>query len=139
VDDGRKDLSFNPEDLKQLEATVNALEKQKEKSIEPAGIDLIAKASTQWPVDKRLPALDLLRLLFSYSIPVTYLTLQQSILQPLADSGVFASTSPANNTMMAIPALSNLFKTEEGRAVANDEFDKLREFVYPFVTSITGT
>jgi phospholipase A-2-activating protein len=53
----------------------------------------------------------------------------------LADSGVFANTSPANNTMMAVRALSNLFKTEEGRAVANDEFDRLHEYVTPFLTS----
>jgi phospholipase A-2-activating protein len=135
VDEGRKDVSFNPGDIEQLEATINALEKSNEKDIEPAGIDLIVKAATQWPADKRLPALDFLRLLFAYSVPVTYLTLQQSILQLLADSDVFSSTSVANNTMMAIRSLGNLFKTEEGRAVANDEFDRLHEFVNPFITS----
>jgi phospholipase A-2-activating protein len=135
VNEGHKDLSFNPSDIDELEATIDALAKGKEKKIEPAGIDLIVKAATQWPADKRLPALDFLRLLFAYSIPVTYLTLQESILQLLADSGVFANTSPANNTMMAVRALSNLFKTEEGRAVANDEFDRLHEYVTPFLTS----
>lgn len=135
VDDGRKDLSFNPADVKQLEATIAALEKGNEKGIEPAGIDLITRAATQWPPEFRLPALDFLRLLFAFSVPVTYLTLQQSILQLLAGSGVFSSTSVVNNTMMAVRSLGNLFKTEEGRAVANDEFDRLHEFVSPFITS----
>jgi phospholipase A-2-activating protein len=30
-----------------------------------------------------------------------------------------------------------MFKTEEGRAVANDEFDRLHQFVSPFITSTT--
>lgn len=137
IDEGHKELSLNPSDIEELEATIQALEKGRENDIEPAGIDLIVKAATQWPADKRLPALDLLRLLFAYSIPVTYLTLQQSILQLLADSGVFEQTSPPNNTMMAIRSFSNMFKTEEGRAVANDEFDRLHEFVSPFITSTT--
>jgi phospholipase A-2-activating protein len=135
IDEGRKDLSLNPTDIKQLEATVAALEKANEKGIEPAGIDLIVKAATQWPPDKRLPALDLLRLLFAFSVPVTYLHLQQPILQLLADSGVFDIASPTNNTMMAVRSLSNLFKTEEGRTVANDEFDRLHAFIAPFITS----
>ncbi|KAF2743367.1 phospholipase A-2-activating protein [Sporormia fimetaria CBS 119925] len=135
VDEGHKDLSFNPEDIRQLQATVTAIEKGDEKNIDAEGVDLIVKAATEWPADKRLPALDLLRLLFTFSVPVTYLTLQQSILQLLADSGVFENTSPTNNTMMAIRSLGNLFNTEEGRAVATDEFDKLHKFVSPFLTS----
>jgi phospholipase A-2-activating protein len=137
IDEGHKELSLNPSDIEQLEVTIQALEKGSEKDIDATGIDLIIRAATQWPVDKRLPALDLLRLLFAHSIPVTYLTLQQSILQLLADSGVFEKTSPPNNTMMAIRSFSNMFKTEEGRAVANDEFDRLHEFVSPFITSTT--
>lgn len=135
VDEGRKDLSFNPSDIELLASTVDALEKGQEKAIQPAGIDLITKAATQWPVELRLPALDLLRLLFAYSVPVTYLTLQQSILKLLVDSGVFANTSPANNTMMATRALGNLFNSEEGRAIAKDEFDQLHGFIDPFLTS----
>jgi phospholipase A-2-activating protein len=137
IDEGHKELSLNPADIDVLGATVEALEKGREKDIDPAGIDIIVKAATQWPADKRLPALDLLRLLFAHSVPVTYLTLQQSILQLLADSGVFENTSPPNNTMMAVRSISNMFKTEEGRAVANDEFDRLHQFVSPFITSTT--
>jgi phospholipase A-2-activating protein len=37
--------------------------------------------------------------------------------------------------MMAIRSICNLFKTEEGRAVATDEFDRLHELVQPFITS----
>jgi phospholipase A-2-activating protein len=135
IDEGHKELSLNPADIEELEATIQALEKGREKDIEPAGIDIIVRAATQWPAEKRLPAIDLLRLLFAFSTPFTYLTLQQSILQLLADSGVFKETSPPNNTMMAIRSFSNMFKTEEGRAVANDEFDRLHGFVASFITS----
>lgn len=135
VDEGDKGISLNPTDLEELDATIEALSKGMEKELEPSGIDLIVKAATQWPKDRRLPALDFLRLLFAYSIPVTYLTLQQSILQLLEDSGVFASTSPPNNTMMAVRSISNLFRTEEGRAVAGDEFDRLHKLVQPLITS----
>lgn len=135
VDEGHKELSFNPADVEELEATVSALEEGDEKGIEPDGIDLIIKAATQWPLDKRLPALDFLRLLFAYSKPITYLELQKSILQLLTDSGVFDTTSPPNNTMMAVRALSNLFKTEEGRDLANEEFEMLHEFVHQFIAS----
>ncbi|KAF2274061.1 phospholipase A-2-activating protein [Westerdykella ornata] len=134
IDEGLKDLCFNPTNIETLETTVAALERGQEKAITSEGVDLIVKAATQWPEDKRLPALDLLRLLFAYSTPVTYLALQQSILTLLAESGVFASTSPPNNTMMAVRSLGNLFKTEEGRAVVNDEFDAVHNSVSPFLT-----
>ncbi|KAF2014453.1 phospholipase A-2-activating protein [Aaosphaeria arxii CBS 175.79] len=135
VDDGQKDVSFNPADIEQLAGTVTALEKGKEKDIQSAGIDLIVKAATEWPQDKRLPALDLLRLLFAFSNPVTYLTSQLSILDLLSESGVFSNTSVLNNTMMAIRSLGNLFKTDVGRAVASKEFDKIQKLVAPFITS----
>lgn len=135
VNDGQKDLSLNPSDIEQVNAAVGLLEKGNVKKVEFEAIDLILKAATQWPVDKRLPALDLLRLLFAAEEPVAYLTTELNILQQLAGSGVFSPTSPLNNTMMATRALTNLFKTELGRATASEDFDLIHSFVSPFLNS----
>lgn len=134
VDDGQKDLSLNPGDIEHLNVTILAMEKGNTKNIGSSGIDLIVKTATAWPPEKSLPGLDLLRLLFASSESVAYLA-QGSILQVLADSGVFDSTSVVNNTMMAVRALSNLFKTTEGRDTAKDNFDTIHKFVTPFIAS----
>jgi phospholipase A-2-activating protein len=134
VDDGNKGLSMNPADVEHLNQTILAMEKGNTKSIDSSGIDLIVKSATAWPVEKRLPGLDLLRLLFASSESITYLA-QNMILQELTQSGVFEPTSPTNNTMMAVRALSNLFKTQAGRDLAKEEFDSIHESVRPFITS----
>lgn len=135
VNEGNKGLSLNPSDIDQLNAAVALMEKGNVKDVNFAAIDLIVKAATEWPPEKRLPALDLLRLLFAAEEPVAYLTTEQNILRLLASSGVFVPTSALNNTMMAVRALSNLFKTEIGRATAGEEFNQIHGFVNPFLTS----
>ncbi|KAF2868099.1 phospholipase A-2-activating protein [Massariosphaeria phaeospora] len=133
VNDGQKALSFNPSDIDQITATVTSLEKGDSKSIDSAGVDLIVKAATTWPTEKRLPGLDLLRLLFASDETVAYLTQEQNIIHALGDSGVFSDSSAPNNTMMAIRSLSNLFKSESGRTAANAEFDTIHAFISPFL------
>lgn len=135
VNEGNKGLSFNPSDIEQLTAAVSAMAKNNTKDVNSAAIDLIVKAATEWPEDKRLPGLDLLRLLFAAEEPVAYLTKEQNVLQRLSDSGVFAPSSPPNNTMMAVRSLSNLFKTDVGRSTAGEEFDRIHQFASSFLTS----
>ncbi|KAF1953474.1 PFU-domain-containing protein [Byssothecium circinans] len=135
VKKGQKDLSLNPSDIDQLSTAIDLLQKDKVKDVEPSVMDLVIKAATQWPADKRLPAIDLLRLLLAAEEPVAYLTTEADMLQRLADSGVFQSTSPLLNTMMAVRALDNLFKTEIGRAIASEQFDQIHSFVQPFLNS----
>lgn len=135
IDNGSKGLSLNPSDLEELNAAVSLMAKGNAKNVNTTAIDLIVKAATEWPEDKRLPGLDLLRLLFAAEEPVAYLTTEQNILQRLTGSGVFTLTSPLNNTMMAVRSLSNLFKTDIGRAVASEAFDQIHESVSAFLTS----
>lgn len=135
VNEGSKGLSFNPSDIQQLNAAVALMAKNNTKDVDSAAIDLIVKAATEWPEDKRLPGLDLLRLLFAAEEPVAYLTTEQNILQRLGDSGVFSPSSPPNNTMMAVRSLSNLFKTDMGRAMAGEEFNRIHQFASAFLTS----
>ena len=135
VNDGSKGISLNPSDVSQLSAAVASMAKGNIKDVDTDAINLIVKAATEWPEDKRLPGLDLLRLLFGAEEPVVYLTTEQNILQRLGDSGVFAPTSPPNNTMMAVRSLGNLFKTNTGRAVAEEQFDQIHQSVSSFLTS----
>ncbi|CAO2654037.1 Nn.00g107700.m01.CDS01 [Neocucurbitaria sp. VM-36] len=136
VNDGQKGISLNPSDVEQLSATVVALEKGDGKSIDITGVELLVKAATQWPADKRLPALDLLRLVLAFEEPAAYLVSpDQNLLPALTESGVFTSSSPPNNTMMAIRCLSNLLQTDKGRLLASTEFDTIHPLVSPFITS----
>ncbi|KAJ9666179.1 WD repeat protein Lub1 [Coniosporium apollinis] len=142
IDQGSKDLSLNPSDLQILSALTKQLEQAsaKPEATSPAlneGIDLALKLATAWPQDKRLPGLDLLRLLAAASPNLAAHTSSsdQTIVDQLAASGVFSEGAPPNNTMMAIRTFANLFNTEEGRFIADGEFDKIHELVQPFVGS----
>ncbi|KAF1943858.1 phospholipase A-2-activating protein [Clathrospora elynae] len=136
VNDGQKAISLNPPDIEQLSTTVTALEKGNVKGIDITGVELLVKAATQWPADKRLPALDLLRLVLAFEEPAAFLVSpDQNLLPSLTESGVFTDSSPPNNTMMAIRCLSNLLQTEKGRLLASTEFDSLHPLLSPFLTS----
>lgn len=136
VDDGQKGISFNPSDIHQLSTTVAALKKGVGKNVELAGVDLLLKAATQWPADKRLPALDLLRLTLILEEPTAYLVSpEQNLVKELVESGVFSAESPPNNTMMAVRCVSNLLQTDKGRLLASTEFDSIHPLVSPFVTT----
>jgi phospholipase A-2-activating protein len=136
VNDGQKGVSLNPSDIEQLSGTVTALEKGVGKNVDLVGVDLLLKAATQWPADKRLPALDLLRLALTLEEPAAYLVSpEQNLVGGLVDSGVFSAESSPNNTMMAVRCVSNLLQTDKGRLLASTEFDSIHPLVSPFVTS----
>ncbi|KAF1915880.1 WD40-repeat-containing domain protein [Ampelomyces quisqualis] len=136
IDDGRKDVSMNPSDVEQLGATIGAVEKGNGKGVDLMGVDLLVKAATQWPADKRLPALDMLRLVLVFEEPTAHIVApEQNFLSALLESGVFSEPSPPNNTMMAIRCLSNLLQTGKGRSLASTAFDQIHPLVAPFLTS----
>jgi phospholipase A-2-activating protein len=136
VDDGQKGVSLNPSDIEQLETTVTALKKGVGKNVQLAGLDLLVKAATEWPTEKRLPALDLIRLALTLEEPAAYLVSpEQNLVKGLVESGVFSGESPPNNTMMAVRLVSNLLQTEKGRLLASTEFDSIHPLVAPFLTA----
>ncbi|KAF2139104.1 uncharacterized protein K452DRAFT_276121 [Aplosporella prunicola CBS 121167] len=137
LDQGAKDLSLNPSDLEVLSATCRQLEQAKGKSASNAGIDLIIKIATTWPSDKRLPGLDLLRLLAAASGTTVIHTSSgdDTIVGMLANAGVFAPDSPPNNVLMGVRVFVNLFKHEEGRLVMDGTFDQLHPLIQPFISS----
>ncbi|KAL5114353.1 WD repeat protein Lub1 [Pleosporales sp. CAS-2024a] len=136
ISDGQKGISLNPSDVEQLRTTVTAVEKGNGKGVDVAGIDLLLKAATQWPADKRLPALDMLRLVLIFEEPTAHIVApEQNFVSSLTKSGVFTESSPPNNTMMAIRCVSNLLQTEKGRSLASTEFDQIHPLLSPFLAS----
>ncbi|KAI7887839.1 WD40-repeat-containing domain protein [Mucor mucedo] len=88
-----------------------------------AGLLAVIKMVTQWPVDKRFPALDLIRLFALYApeelagaIP------QRDVASFLKEAGGLTPEAPVNetNAMLAYRGLANLFNQESGRQLIWD-------------------
>ncbi|KAF2834954.1 ubiquitin homeostasis protein lub1 [Patellaria atrata CBS 101060] len=137
LEQGRKDISLNPSDLDDLAATIKQLQQSRPGNPSTgitSGIDIAIRIATTWPVEKRIPGLDLLRL-FAAATPNLYTRTSsddKTIVDLLASAGVFEPQAPPNHTMLAIRALVNLFNTDEGRLIADGEFDKIYALVEPF-------
>ncbi|KIW04684.1 uncharacterized protein PV09_04419 [Verruconis gallopava] len=140
--DGRKDITFSPSNLAVLTKTtqqLDSLSKNPSASIALTneGVSMIIHMATDWPAEKRLPGLDLLRLAAA-SPKVVELTSgegSQTLIDILASSDNISANAPINNAMMAVRALANLFGHESGRALMDAEFDKVNALVSPFTTS----
>lgn len=136
IDEGSKDLSLNPSQLEVLEKMMKPLEQTLSSSAAPTQaiikcIDLVILIATTWPEADRLPGLDLLRLLTAVT-PQTASYRSSSgrnLINILERSGVFEDKDRANNIMLAVRAFSNLFETEKGRELADNEFDKIHSLV----------
>lgn len=136
IDEGSKDISLNPSQLEILEEMMKPLEQTLSSSARPTqaitdGIDLVLFIATTWPEADRLPGLDLLRLLTA-ATPQTASYRSSSgenLISIIERSGVFEDKDRANNIMLAVRALSNLFETEKGRELADNEFDKIHSLV----------
>jgi phospholipase A-2-activating protein len=139
--DGRKDITFNATNLKLLVATTQQLDAISKNSGAPValtreGVQMILHMATQWPADKRLPGLDLLRLATAAETTVEITSQGEStIVEQLASADNISANAPLNNAMMAVRALANLFTSESGRLVMDGEFDKVHALVSPFITS----
>ena len=140
--DGQKQASINPSGLEALAATIKQLEVAAQSSSKSTvaateGVDVAMHIVTVWPVDKRLPGLDVLRLLAAASEnAVSHTTSgERTIIDILAESGVLSAEAPVNNTMMAVRVLANLFNHEAGRAIVDSKFDMIHALVEPFITS----
>lgn len=135
IDNGSKDLSLNPSDQTLLAATVKQLEQSKS-TLTQESVDIILKMAINWPPEKRLPALDLLRLAATSPTFTSHTSSgQSSIISILASSGVFASDSPVNNTMLAIRTLVNISASEEGRLILNGGFTHVHDLLERFLAT----
>lgn len=144
--EGRKDLVLNDTDLAILGKTIKQLEPMAGKSeasisIDPASINASLRAIAEWPVDKRLPWLDFLRLqVAASSDPITILSPSPSadstddLVSRLAAGGSFGKDAPANNIMLAIRTIANLFASKPGRTLAEVKFETILTLIEPHVS-----
>lgn len=80
-----------------------------------------------WPAGFRLPALDLLRLLAAASPALAeYVSSPCVTILETLERYAFDDNERANNVMLGVRTLGNLFETEAGRAIADSHFDKVR-------------
>jgi tetratricopeptide (TPR) repeat protein len=138
ISSGQKDISLNPTELVILQRLIIQLEQSAAQTAKPSkalvdGLNLVMKLVTTWPATQKLPGLDLLRLLVAVApLAATYQGPHgQNIVGILESSGVFSDQDRPNNIMLAVRAFANLFKTEEGRALAGAEVEKASFFLYP--------
>lgn len=83
------------------------------------GLSAVIKMASQWPIDKRFPALDLIRLFSLYAPEKLASALpQRNVVGFLIEFGGLKpdSTSSETNAMLAYRGLANLFQQEIGRA-----------------------
>ncbi|THC90302.1 hypothetical protein EYZ11_010237 [Aspergillus tanneri] len=129
VSSGSKDLSLSPSEVETVVALCSELEASEQPKQSPvieAGIPLLFKVATVWPVSNRLPGLDLLRLLAA-ATPVTATTDYngQDLFTGLQASGVFDVPLNVNNAMLSVRMLANLFETDTGRQLAVRRFNQI--------------
>lgn len=102
------------------------------------GLDVAIKLATKWEYAKRLPGLDLLRLLAVAPNTATYRSEKGESIIDILDKSVNEQDPPAeNNAMLAIRAFGNLFGSVEGRQLALLSFDKIFAMTYASLKSKT--
>lgn len=129
VSSGSKELSLSPSEVETVVSLCGELEstdKLKQSPAAGAGIPLLLKVATVWPVANRLPGLDLLRLLAAATPAIATIDYNgQDLFTSLQASGVFDAPLNANNAMLTIRMLANLFETDAGRQLAVSRFDQI--------------
>ncbi|KZF23070.1 PFU-domain-containing protein [Xylona heveae TC161] len=143
IENGEKDISLNPKEINYLQSLIQLLEDghgalHHQSHPLTNGLESVLKIITLWPPAQRIPGLDLLRLLAGATAAVAkYETPSgDTIVQILERSGVFEDKERSNNIMLAVRTFANLFESEEGRTVADGNFEKITSLVE---SSSTGT
>ena len=145
IQEGSKDISLNPPQLETLQSYIMALESNSSTQspqtiMTEEGLELVLKIATVWPPAQRLPGLDVLRILVALSpVAAEFRSSDGStIIDILAQSGVFEDKDRANNIMLAIRTFSNLFETEKGRELTSNNFAQIHELVKTSATDMTN-
>lgn len=139
ISDGHKDLSLPPSDLEIVTTFCDELSKSSPLQDSPGveiGLKLIMKIATTWPDAKRLPGIDLLRLLAA-ATPLTATSTYggKNLVQALLISGVFEAPLNINNAMLTIRVFANLFETTAGRDLVSSHFDEIMACVSSVISN----
>lgn len=129
IKSGDKDFALNPSEeaiLGRLTTTLSSATPGKPLDIPDEAVRLVIKLTTKWSYPNRLPGLDLIRCMApSPSVATLSIPGVGSIVQAVL-SAALESDNPTlrindNSVMMALRAITNLFVTPQGRAVAARE------------------
>ncbi|KAI9664284.1 MAG: hypothetical protein M1829_005839 [Trizodia sp. TS-e1964] len=143
ITSGNKDLSLNPSEVIILQR-LNAQLQQKPATASHSstsmshGLPVAIKLISTWPVEHRVPGLDLLRLIALTPMLATFESNGNKIIDILAGSGIFEGKTIPNNVMLAIRAFANLFHSIEGQALVSKDFDKVYSLVEPYTVRISA-
>ena len=134
INEGSKDISLDAKLLSDLEGMMKPLETNlsstpTSNSALTLGVALVIYILTTWPPSHRLPALDLLRLLAAATPAVAEFRSDNANIVDILASGGFEDRDRENNIMLSVRAFGNLFETQQGRNLADKEFDKIYELV----------
>ncbi|KAF2758331.1 WD40 repeat-like protein [Pseudovirgaria hyperparasitica] len=101
-------------------------------ALDPAGVQIIINMCMQWPEQKRLPCLDLLRVAAADSeIPFDQMSDKAPIIDQLIDSGLFDISSASMNTAMATRTVANLFMNEKNHSAIGQAFIRVHSALSP--------
>ncbi|KAI9261202.1 WD40-repeat-containing domain protein [Helicostylum pulchrum] len=118
------DVKLTAEEFEYLSLSISFLKNPTGASLNnDAGILAVIKMVTQWPLDKRFPALDLVRLFALYAPDELAAAIpHRDVAGFLRDAGGLSSdsniASNETNAMLAYRGLANLFNKEAGRQLA---------------------
>lgn len=109
---------LSEKELEYLSSSVVFLKNPTSSKNDDSGLLAVIKMATQWPADKRFPALDLVRLFALYAPEELASALpDRNIAAFLLEAGGLSATHQAIeiNAMLAYRGLANLFNTDVGR------------------------
>ena len=133
IGNGEKGVSLNPAEMDTLSAFVGFLKapspEQASSPMVSGGLEVLVKIITAWPTNKRLPALDLLRLLAARSPLLAKYNVDGHDIITLLKSSGSVSTELVNNCMLAVRVFVNMFQTEAGRKFLGAKYEQVLAFV----------
>ncbi|CAK4034959.1 related to phospholipase a-2-activating [Lecanosticta acicola] len=126
--------SLQPDEVAELGALSTQLQNKLDPHPTAPQISAVLKVATQWPSKSRVPAVGVLALLaVSPSFVGITSAGDTTIVDTIGDAGLFdPRQETANNVVHGIRLLVNLFKSEEGRLIADGCFEKVLQLVRPF-------
>ena len=147
----RKDIALDSQQIDTLKQLTVQLEKSPSKL--PAQQDELAAQSmaillriiSSWPPPSRLPALDLLRVFVAaseiasgYGTSTSPYSGLDTMVDIFSTSGLGTDKNLPNHIMLAVRALANMFTQPSGRSSAEEQFDKIQQFLHPLLHDKTN-
>ncbi|KAG5438340.1 hypothetical protein PCANB_002828 [Pneumocystis canis] len=131
-----KNISLNPEEISILKMMAEYLKDPKNNSFVETSIlkslNLATKLSNAWPHDKRIPGLDMLRILCgTFEETGLFKHDTKSIIDIIIEGGlsnIFLGKPEEiieNNIMLSLKALVNLFQKESGKKILHENSKKI--------------